>query len=164
LRKHAKPLRASVAREDGIALLEVLIAIFMMGVGLLTVLTLFPLGALELAQAVEDNRTAAIAANADALSQSGKDLLSRTADFVMVSLAGGSADPKVLAQLRDDYAVLELDAAHLEQQLLEVKSLLPRPIVQPHVARLLAQIRAIRHRIDNVVRLLEFVDSGHEDK
>ena len=79
------------ANEAGVALLEVLAAIFVMGVGLLALLTLFPLGALEMAQAIKDDRTAAVADNAAALAVEGQDLIKRTASFVTASLAAGSA-------------------------------------------------------------------------
>jgi type II secretory pathway pseudopilin PulG len=42
----------------GATLLEVLVAIFVMGIGLLALLTLFPLGALRMAQAIQDERCA----------------------------------------------------------------------------------------------------------
>src|SRR5947209_15103932 len=51
----------------GVTLLEVLTAIFIMGIGLLALLTLFPLGALSMARAVRDDRAAAAGANASAL-------------------------------------------------------------------------------------------------
>ncbi len=51
-------------RRRGITLLEVLIAIFVMGVGLLALLTLFPVGALSMRQALRDSRAHQAAANA----------------------------------------------------------------------------------------------------
>jgi hypothetical protein len=54
-------------------LLEVLVAIFIMGVGTLAILVLFPLGALNMARALKDDRCGTIAANADAMAIS-KDL------------------------------------------------------------------------------------------
>lgn len=54
-------------RRRGITLLEVLIAIFIMGIGMLALLTLFPLGALTMAQALKDDRAATCAQNADAI-------------------------------------------------------------------------------------------------
>jgi hypothetical protein len=48
---------------------EVLVAIFIMAIGLLTLLTLFPLGALSMAQAIKDDRTAHAAANATAVAE-----------------------------------------------------------------------------------------------
>jgi hypothetical protein len=48
-------------------LMEVLIAIFLMGIGLVTLLTLFPLGALTMSQALQDSMAAHAAANARAL-------------------------------------------------------------------------------------------------
>lgn len=57
----------AAARRPGITLLEVLTAIFIMGIGMLALLTLFPLGALSMARAVRDDRAATIAANAAAV-------------------------------------------------------------------------------------------------
>lgn len=42
----------------GATLVEVLVAIFVMGIGLLALLTLFPLGALSMAKAIQDDRAA----------------------------------------------------------------------------------------------------------
>lgn len=54
-------------RRPGVTLLEVLITIFIMGIGMLALLTLFPLGALNMARALQDDRVAAAANNADHL-------------------------------------------------------------------------------------------------
>ena len=48
-------------RRPGITLIEVLVAIFIMAIGLLALLTLFPLGALRMSQALQNDRTAACA-------------------------------------------------------------------------------------------------------
>ena len=56
-----------MARRVGVTLIEVLVSIFIMGVGLLALLTLFPLGALTMAQAIRDDRCAQAAANAEAI-------------------------------------------------------------------------------------------------
>jgi type II secretory pathway pseudopilin PulG len=48
-------------RRPGITLLEVLIALFIMGIGMLTLLTLFPLGALSMAKALQSDRATAAA-------------------------------------------------------------------------------------------------------
>src|SRR5438132_5093361 len=53
----------SYAGRRGVTLLEVLTAIFIMGVGLLAILTLFPLGALSMARGVRDDRAATIGGN-----------------------------------------------------------------------------------------------------
>jgi hypothetical protein len=50
-------------------LTEVLVAIFIMGIGLLALLSLFPLGALSMAQAIKDDRTAHAAKNAFAVAE-----------------------------------------------------------------------------------------------
>jgi prepilin-type N-terminal cleavage/methylation domain-containing protein len=51
----------------GITLIEVLVAILIMGIGMLALLVLFPLGALSMAQALRDDRVASAGANASAL-------------------------------------------------------------------------------------------------
>lgn len=53
--------------RPGITLVEVLIAIFVMGVGMLALLVLFPVGALSIARAIKDDRCATAAANSTAL-------------------------------------------------------------------------------------------------
>jgi len=55
-------------RRSGMTLIEVLVAIFIMAVGLLALLTLFPLGMLRMAQAIRDDRCSQAAINAHALS------------------------------------------------------------------------------------------------
>jgi hypothetical protein len=52
--------------RPAITLVEVLIAIFVMGIGMLALLVLFPLGALSIARALQDDRAAQAAANATA--------------------------------------------------------------------------------------------------
>jgi prepilin-type N-terminal cleavage/methylation domain-containing protein len=47
---------AAMRRRSGVTLIEVLVAIFVMAIGLMALLTLFPLGALEMAQAIKDQR------------------------------------------------------------------------------------------------------------
>src|SRR2546421_11874148 len=51
-------------RRSGTTLVEVLMAIFIMGIGLMALLTLFPMGALQMAQALKDQRAAEEAASA----------------------------------------------------------------------------------------------------
>ena len=54
-------------RRPGITLLEVLSAIFIAGIGLLSLLTLFPLGALKMLESVNDDRAAQAGGNAKAI-------------------------------------------------------------------------------------------------
>src|SRR6266851_9037588 len=56
-------------KHSGATLTEVLVAIFVMAIGLLALLTLFPLGALSMAQAIKDARTAHSAKNAFAIAE-----------------------------------------------------------------------------------------------
>jgi prepilin-type N-terminal cleavage/methylation domain-containing protein len=53
-------------RRPGVTLIEVLVSIFIMGIGLIALLTLFPLGAVNVAQALRDDRAAQAVANAAA--------------------------------------------------------------------------------------------------
>jgi prepilin-type N-terminal cleavage/methylation domain-containing protein len=54
-------------RRPGVTLLEVLVTIFIMGVGMLALLTLFPVGAVSIARALKDDRCATCAGNADSI-------------------------------------------------------------------------------------------------
>jgi hypothetical protein len=56
-------------RRPAATLVEVLVAIFIMGIGLLAILALFPLGAIRMAAAIQDDRVAHISANAAAAAQ-----------------------------------------------------------------------------------------------
>jgi hypothetical protein len=58
-----------MTRRTAATLLEVLVAIFIMGIGLLAILTLFPLGALRMAQAIQDDRAGHIGASAASMAQ-----------------------------------------------------------------------------------------------
>src|SRR5579862_7048464 len=50
--------------RSGVTLLEVLVSIFIMGIGLLSLLTLFPAGAVKMTQAMKDARCAEAGNNA----------------------------------------------------------------------------------------------------
>jgi hypothetical protein len=54
-------------KRNAATLVEALVAIFIMAIGLVTLLTLFPVGAMSMAQALQDDRAATAAANAMAL-------------------------------------------------------------------------------------------------
>jgi prepilin-type N-terminal cleavage/methylation domain-containing protein len=56
-----------MTQRPGVTLIEVLVSIFVMGIGLLAILTLFPLGALNMAQAIKDDRAGHCAATATSL-------------------------------------------------------------------------------------------------
>jgi prepilin-type N-terminal cleavage/methylation domain-containing protein len=55
-------------RRSGVTLIEVLVAIFIMAIGLIALLTLFPIGMLRMAQAIRDARTAEAGINANSIS------------------------------------------------------------------------------------------------
>ena len=52
--------------RSGLTLTEVLVAMFVMALGMLSLLTLFPLGAMQVGQALRDDRTSQVARSADA--------------------------------------------------------------------------------------------------
>lgn len=149
---------ANVHRRAGVTLVEVLVAIFITGVGLLALLTLFPLGALDLAQAVKDDRTARIADDAERMSDAGEELLARTRLFVMVSLVTG-VDVKTAADLRVDYEALAEEAAAIEAQLLQFRPSAQTPKVTRKVDRLLKEIRAIKRSFGTLASLLRRLEA-----
>ena len=55
-----------MSRRSGVTLVEVLVAIFVMGIGLIALLTLFPIGMLRMARAIHYERSVQSARNADA--------------------------------------------------------------------------------------------------
>ena len=158
--REAGPGTTTLTSQAGMTLIEVLVAIFVTGIGLLALLTLFPLGALDMAQAVKDDRAAAVAASAEALSEAGKALLSRTTEFIVASLMKGSVDPQVVARLRADYEHLLVQAGDLEVKLEELESATPRPLIQRHLPLLQTQIRSIKQHVGTVVRLLSLVGNA----
>jgi type II secretory pathway pseudopilin PulG len=54
-----------MTRRPGMSLTEVLVALFILTIGVIGILTMFPLGAAQMARAVRDDRSALAAANAD---------------------------------------------------------------------------------------------------
>jgi hypothetical protein len=55
----------TAARRPGLSLLEVIVALFVMALGMISLLTLFPLGAVQMGQALRDARAAETAVQAD---------------------------------------------------------------------------------------------------
>jgi hypothetical protein len=93
-------------RRSGTTLVEVLVSIFVMGIGLLALLTLFPVGALHMAQAIRDDLTthagydgAAIAEAKDLRNDS--NIVSPTNAFNLYTQPDQSAQPQLknLAQI-----------------------------------------------------------------
>jgi hypothetical protein len=59
-----------MTRRSGFTLIEALMAVFVMAIGLLALLTLFPLGAMQMSKAIKDQRSAEAAHNAMAIYKS----------------------------------------------------------------------------------------------
>jgi hypothetical protein len=57
---------ATIMQRRGTSLMEVLIAIFILALGLVSLLTLFPIGFVQMAKSLQDERAAQLAANATA--------------------------------------------------------------------------------------------------
>jgi hypothetical protein len=73
-------------RRPGISLLEVLSAIFITGIGLLSLLTLFPLGALKMAESLQDDRAAQAAASGQSIANAVVMRLDASAQSAMLNL------------------------------------------------------------------------------
>jgi prepilin-type N-terminal cleavage/methylation domain-containing protein len=145
-------------KRRGVTLLEVLAAIFIMGVGLLALLTLFPLGALSMAQAIKDDRAASVAADAETFSATGKELISRTQQFVVVTLQNGSPDPKAAATLRKETEELAGEAAGLESRIRELRPLAKTPKAKRLVEQCLTQVRTIKGSLQQLAELLQILE------
>jgi prepilin-type N-terminal cleavage/methylation domain-containing protein len=153
------PVPARSQRRAGVTLIEVLVAIFIMGIGLLALLNLFPLGAIEMSQAIQDDRTGAFADRAIALGDAGEELVAHTLDFASFSKSQGSANPQVAGMLRLGYLELAAEAQELETELTELRSVFPQPSAQRYFAQLLAHIRQIQFRIGFLVKLLSYLEN-----
>lgn len=150
--------------RPGVTLIEVLLAIFITGVGLLALLTLFPLGVLRMAEAIKDDRAAALAVEAAEFSAVGQDLVSRTKDFVFESLANQSADPKAAAELQFEYEILADWAAELEVGLIDLRPHFRSARLKRQFLKSLAEIRAIRAAAGKMVELLSLLDDADPPK
>jgi len=89
-------------RRLGVTLTEVLVAIFICGLGLMALMTLFPLGAFNMAQALEDDRCGHAAANGAAIL--------RTVWRVGLQTGGQAASPVVPGGLVVDEEFKNLEA------------------------------------------------------
>jgi prepilin-type N-terminal cleavage/methylation domain-containing protein len=83
---------ATTQRRPGVTLIEVLVAIFVMAIGLMALLTLFPLGALEMAQAIKDERSYDSSYNAGAAAEA---FWKRSCEFPGTYNGNPSPDPMV---------------------------------------------------------------------
>lgn len=151
--------RIHAADRAGVTLVEVLVAIFIIGVGLLALLTLFPLGALELAQAIKDDRAATIAAEAQVLGEAGLELLGRTGDF-LDEASQGNVDRQEAAVLEVKFQDLADAATIIELQLLELRPSVPKRRARPKVEVLLAQVRAIERGLRSMSTLFGMLAEG----
>jgi prepilin-type N-terminal cleavage/methylation domain-containing protein len=152
------PVPVGFRRQAGVTLIEVLVALFITGVGLLALLTLFPLGVLRLSQEIQDDRAAKLALDAEAFSRTGEDLLARTREFIAESFRDGSADPQAAARLRAEFEELAVQAADLENRLAELEPLIQRPMLRLQLRASLFQIKAIQAAAGKMVRSLRLLE------
>jgi hypothetical protein len=80
-------------KRRGATLVEVLVAIFVMALGMMALLVLFPIGALSMARAIQDDRAAHAAANADAVAT-----MKLIRNDPVVVFGSGKAEPDVFAK------------------------------------------------------------------
>jgi Tfp pilus assembly protein PilV len=148
--------------RGGVTLVEVLVAIFITGVGLLALLVLFPLGVLNLAQAIQDDRVPALAADAATLSRDGLALVSQTREFLGDALIAGAADPATAAALRIGYEKLESRAADLRRRLKELAPLAQQPRLRVQLLASMARIEAIETTSAKMVALLRLLEQPNQ--
>lgn len=127
----------------GTTLIEVLIAIFIMALGLVALLTLFPLGAMQMARSVQDERAAQLAANATsefrmmwktlcedaaAMTRNGDMMYQFDPTMPPVTGAPATLDPRV--QLWFPYALDDANAG-ITAQALSISSMMGQPMAVP---------------------------------
>ena len=93
-------------RRTGVTLVEVLIAIFVMAIGLMALLTLFPIGALRMAQAIQDTHTANAANNATAIASANAFRFDANVVAAFSSPGGGLPDLSTINPNGPSYPVL----------------------------------------------------------
>jgi prepilin-type N-terminal cleavage/methylation domain-containing protein len=156
----ARPLNSKRSRSRGITLTEVLVAIFIMGIGLLALLSLFPLGALTMAQAIKDDRESQLQDVAVSLEfESGR--IQNSVDLVRTLyeswLSQGGADPKQVAVA---VVILESHATGLASLEDDVRSRLPnlnqsdRKLAR-EILRLLRDGRRVIHALQRNLRVIQ---------
>ena len=111
---------SSMKLRKGLTLLEVLITIFVMGIGMLSVLTLFPLAARKIGMSIDMDRASQMAANASAFLSLpvsvGKPSIRQTIqqyfDFKEnIAKTAAAANPALLANLSRPSEVVHFDPA-----------------------------------------------------
>jgi Prokaryotic N-terminal methylation motif len=80
-------------RRSGATLIEVLVAIFIMGIGLIALLVLFPLGALRMAKAIQDDRCSQATLTASSLANLGGVRFDSNVTSAMLFGTGGLPTP-----------------------------------------------------------------------
>lgn len=151
-------VRSDRMPRRGVTLVEVLVAIFVMGIGLLALLTLFPVGALELAQAINDDRAGKVASDAAIFSEESKKVLEQTRSFVTKTLLTRKVDSNAAEFLRSECQKLSLRAEDLETRLRALRPLITEPPTHRLLDSLLVQINAIRQSFDSLTCLLRILE------
>jgi hypothetical protein len=92
-------------QRSGITLVEVLVAIFVMGIGLMALLTLFPIGMLRMAQAIRDGRSADAAQTAYSM-----QLMQNFRDNLGVNSVTSGLDAPIADVFKNPYPAVFKDA------------------------------------------------------
>jgi prepilin-type N-terminal cleavage/methylation domain-containing protein len=127
--------RTTRPRRRGVTLLEVLIAILILGVGLISLATLFPIGMARLANAARNSRSALLRPIADDIEQVRDDVLASTNDALADFLQGDTSQSEAHCK---QFAIHDAQLTALIQKFQQVQ-----PNLQDEKDRLLAE-RAIR--------------------
>ena len=62
-------MRIANSRRPGLSLIEVLVTLFVMAIGIISLMTLFPVGAMQMGQALRDDRSGQTASQADGITR-----------------------------------------------------------------------------------------------
>jgi|SRR5262245_14307801 len=152
---------AGPSRRPGVTLLEVLVAIFITGIGLLALINLFSLAVLNMAQRVNDDRMGKIVLQTDALVAAADVLLPATGDFLAASLNQGSADPQAAGELRVGYEKLGDLAADLEARLKDIAPIVQDPVARKQLRIALDAIERIQAATAIMEELLTLLETGN---
>lgn len=147
-----------LGRRDaaGITLLEVLVALFVAGVGLLSLLALFPTALQNMSQAVQDNRSGHVQQSAATLADSVSDTTAGISDFV-AQLETGKFDAGLLPPLLEALGAEEEEAARLAAEVQAQAQLAVDVGERASLHEDLAAIRFLQHLLHSTSQRLALI-------
>lgn len=145
-----------IRSKAGITLLEVLIVLFITGVGLLSLVALFPTALQNMSQAVQDNRSGHVQQSATALAASVSDASAGVSEFVD-QLQTGKFDAGVLPPLLEALSADEQEAARLAGEVQAQIQQAQDPGERASLHEDLAAIRFIQHLLHRANQRLALI-------